>query len=817
MKHIRRRQGAALAVFAVLVVALSACSGGSSSTNVRNATLGVQVTTVFSFVDPSDQYFIVPADVHSIDVRINGAEGGRRTAQESIGTGSAGKGGSASGTMPVTPGETLTLQVSQKGADITVNYGAGAYPDGGAGGYPGQQVDPRTYYITGRNWKFFGSGGGGSSRIYRNDQLVIIAGGGGGAGEWTNAGDGGQVGSSASADNGGTGATQSAGGKGGCSVVNNFLDKICSMDGQYLLGGSDDNAGSGGGGGYFGGGAGVAIDLAGSGGGGSSWAQAASFIGDVTYETGVQEGNGTITLNYFDPATQPPTTTTTTVDSNVTTTTAPVPPARRPCRWGGPCSVGDIGPGGGTVFFNFTGPWNAENSGPYLEVSTDSAKTEWCNVPNPYNPASTTWGSVSATNDNLIGGGGKNQVAMLKICQSGAANTVAAATWGGMNDWWLPNLLELQMLSNFFVANFHRYLQTDFAAYQEWLKFPPYKCGYLWSSNQVNARQATVVYIGNGKPQSGEKYGQSCVAGIRMFNYGDASLLPMPTTTTTSTPSTSTTTTMLATTTTSTSTTTTTLATTTTSMALVSTTNAPGTTVLTNSTDVASQTTTRSNTPSSVMATTTTSMAFVPTENAPETTTSKTTTTLPTTFTTIAQAQVAAEEKKHNVSEPPVRPVTPADYAITLPAASLAVIQTNTGGVDGAQNPDVGNFDIVLSAALKGKVTTFDIGIRLPKRAAKSATYFVRVVGKKKPTSKPCSIKFVASGKSGYKLTVACILANGKFQILNTKKMYPPSYKLMVRMPAIAGGAMLEVRSVVLGITGTPTTGIWRSRWIYMR
>ena len=602
MNHIRRSQGVALAVIAVLVVAISACSGGSSSTNVRNATLGAQVTAVFSFIDASDQYFTVPADVHSIDVRINGAEGGRRTANESSGIGSAGKGGSASGTMPVTPGETLTLQVSQKGADMTDMIGA--YPDGGAGGYPGQQRDPRTSYQTGYPWRFPGSEGGGSSRIYRNDQLLIIAGGGGGAGERSNAGDGGQVGSSASSDNGGRGATQSAGGKGGCTVVNNFLDKICSMDGQYLLGGSGDIAGSGGGGGYFGGGAGVALDTAGSGGGGSSWAEATSFVGDVTYETGVQEGNGTITLNYFDPAAQTPTTTTTTVDSHVTTTTAPVPPAQRPCRWGGPCSVGDIGPGGGTVFFNFTGTWNGDNSGPYLEVSTDSTKSEWCNVPNPYNPASTTWGSVSDTNNNLIGGGGNNQVAMLKICQSGAANTVAAATWGGMNDWWLPNLTELQILSNFFVANFNRYLQTDFAAYQEWLKFPPYKCGYLWSSNQVNNRQATVVYIGNGRPQSGEKSGQSCVAGIRMFNYGDSSLLPIPTTTTTSTTSTSTTTTTLAT------TTTTTLATTTTSMALVPTTNAPVTTVLTNSTDIAPQTTTRSNTSPLAMATTPTLTAL---------------------------------------------------------------------------------------------------------------------------------------------------------------------------------------------------------------
>ena len=509
----------ALALFA------TSCSSSDSS-RVLNAVLGATVSQTFETGE--SRTFVVPDGVTSIDVSVSGAQGGVRRDEVYQQPRTAGKGGLVAGQITVTPGETLTVQVGEKGADQSWS---GAYPDGGVGGQSGKVYDPTDYNNWFSSWRLFGSGGGGSSRIWRGIQpeygeatLLAIAGGGGGAGEESNGGDGGVTGGDGGSDlnfGAGGGATQEAGGYAGCTPVE-FVGagiKVCANPGFALRGGDGDVAGSGGGGGYFGGGAGSTATFARSGGGGSSWVKTDAFIGEAEFTTGVRSGNGAVTFTYFDPLAvpQPPLPTTTTTE----------PPAVVPCRWGGPCVVGDIGPGGGTVFFNATSPWNGADSGPYLEVSTEDVQhMRWCDQ-----------GYVNASRaiNGDMGGGKVNTDEIVKVCSSGAANKMNNATWGEKTDWYLPNKLELSLMSSLWQQRFTASQARDPNDYS-WAMWRPFSCGggYLWSSNQVDSTYATMFRLDNSGQYPMGKYEQRCAAGVRLFQYGDSSSLPIPTTTTTS-------------------------------------------------------------------------------------------------------------------------------------------------------------------------------------------------------------------------------------------------------------------------------------------
>jgi len=170
-------------VCGALALFTTSCSSSDSS-RVLNAVLGATVSQTF---ETGESTFVVPDGVTSIDVSVSGAQGGARTTREAVNPGTGGKGGRVVGQITVTPGETLTVQVGEKGADQS---GRSAFPDGGAGGYSGHVYDPTDYNNWFFVWQFPGSGGGGSSRISRGATLLAIAGGGGGAGEQSNGGDG---------------------------------------------------------------------------------------------------------------------------------------------------------------------------------------------------------------------------------------------------------------------------------------------------------------------------------------------------------------------------------------------------------------------------------------------------------------------------------------------------------------------------------------------------------------------------------------------------------------------------------------------------
>ncbi len=238
---------------------------------------GQTVTENFNFTG-APQTFTVPAGVFSVDILVQGAQGGSGMFNSASTDGALG--GEATGTLAVTPGDILNIYVGGMGQnDVSSNTPAG-------GGYNG-----------GGNASFFNSGtrgGGGGATDVRingntlNNRIIVGGGGGGTSGLQREGGAGGGLIGQSSVSIGalGGGGTQTMGGITGNSFA-------CE-NGSFGIGGSTIfNGGcSGGGGGWYGG-------ASGDGGGGGS-----GYIGGVTdgtFQTGVRSGNGFASITYCTP------------------------------------------------------------------------------------------------------------------------------------------------------------------------------------------------------------------------------------------------------------------------------------------------------------------------------------------------------------------------------------------------------------------------------------------------------------------------------------------------------------------------------------
>ncbi len=243
----RRRPAVRVASLSALVAILTLCWAAAPA----------QATTkVFSFTGV-EQIFTVPGGVHSISVVAIGGVGG------STADASGGEAAEVTGTVTVTPSQTLYVEVGGKGKDQGEG-GAGGFNGGGAGA----------------------GGGGGASDIRTSplvsglspDQRLLVAAGGGGAGgtgpseAGANGGAAGSPGASSSYFGGGAGTpTEGGAGASGCEPSGQ------GANGQLGSGGAGGNSfvesgpGGGGGGGYYGGGGGGgACSIGSSGGGGGS-------------------------------------------------------------------------------------------------------------------------------------------------------------------------------------------------------------------------------------------------------------------------------------------------------------------------------------------------------------------------------------------------------------------------------------------------------------------------------------------------------------------------------------------------------------------
>jgi hypothetical protein len=270
---------------AVLVVAAASVADAAAT----------PTTETFDQVGTDD--FEVPADVCQVEITAFGAEGGGSANTEPV---QGGLGGAATATVEVTPLEVLEVRVGGVGT-------AGNDVAGGAGGFNGGGDGGGSIFVEDGG----GGGGGGASDVRQGGgalaNRVVVAGGGGGGGADGNVDDGGQGGegggTSGTAGQDGGGGFMGGGGGGdeGTPAAGGAPGDFGATAGVSGTGGeggnTDRSGGGGGGGGWFGGGGGGATaatdDGAGGGGGGSGFGP----VG-VVLQTGVQAGDGLVTITF---------------------------------------------------------------------------------------------------------------------------------------------------------------------------------------------------------------------------------------------------------------------------------------------------------------------------------------------------------------------------------------------------------------------------------------------------------------------------------------------------------------------------------------
>lgn len=286
-------------------------------------------TALFSYTG-TEQAFVIPPRVTALTVT---AVGGRGGAGSTLGGafppgGPGGFGARVVATVPVTPGQTVFVEVGGNGGSASTQQ---AFNGGGPSAMTGADA---------------GGGGGGASDIRvcsrastcpalgsAQDQRLVVAGGGGGGGstglsaQGGGGGPGGALGSAGSNGSvspggtggvGGMGGTLIAGGAGGAAGSGNNPAGLPGLPGTAGQGGAGqapgttNSPGGGGGGGYFGGGGGggggrdSGGQVAGGGGGGSGSSYVTSSASAVGFSTD-SAGTPLVELSYVqDPAPPPP-------------------------------------------------------------------------------------------------------------------------------------------------------------------------------------------------------------------------------------------------------------------------------------------------------------------------------------------------------------------------------------------------------------------------------------------------------------------------------------------------------------------------------
>ena len=285
MKAISRRHYA-LRVCAAAAM-LAGCGGGAMSPSYQRVSSAAAVPDAacpgqqsFYYTGQSEK-FIVPKCASTVYVDAFGAAGAY-----------CADGGLVSATIPVTPGETLIVNVGSQGSVAK----GGGFNGGGRGADNG----------TGRR----GASGGGASDVRRGGATlahrVVVAGGGGSSsggggggpcgtgGGIPDGGNGGDPDCNVGNPNPGGGGTQSSGGAGGAGTNGGALGKGGNGVGSCLYlsppRGNTHWAG-GGGGGYYGGGGGA---NGGASGGGSGYAEPSAT--NVSSQNGVNAQNGSILI-----------------------------------------------------------------------------------------------------------------------------------------------------------------------------------------------------------------------------------------------------------------------------------------------------------------------------------------------------------------------------------------------------------------------------------------------------------------------------------------------------------------------------------------
>jgi hypothetical protein len=154
----------------------------------------------------------------------------------------------------------------------------------------------------------------------------------------------------------------------------------------------------------------------------------------------------------------------------------------------------------------------------------------------------------------------------------------------------------------------------------------------------------------------------------------------------------------------------------------------------------------------------------------------------------------------------------PTEFAIQLPTKTPTVAASVD--VDDPQDPEYGTFGLAMAKSSGSTGQRFEVTIGIPKKPARSITHDLRLVGRSTPTNGSCKLTFTATKAKSYRLAVKCPKSAGGFEVLNPKKTYPLGYKLRLGVPALSGGARLEIRTNVKRDKQSPTSRLWRSKWL---
>jgi uncharacterized repeat protein (TIGR01451 family) len=424
--------GGALALVLALVPA-----GPANAASGDCTTSGNTVTCTFTFTG-GPQTWTVPANISQATFAVWGAEGG-------VSGGAGGLGAKVDGTLPVTAGTALQINVGQAGmhqgrtgfggggsagtnaasgggaSDVRSPAADGSYPlanrllvAGGGGGGAQPSSAPAGQ---GGNAGQAGTNGGSSSDF----GATLGGGGGGGAGTTTGPGAGGAGGTvtgtascppatstanfGLGGTSGGTGASQGTGGHGG----------------DEAGGGA---SGGGGGGGYFGGGGGgssAADGGCGVSGGGGGGGGGASFTGNtgagVSVSAAPDAPNGEVIISYQLPAAA----TTTTVSAPATGTAGTAIPASSISA----ALSGATSDASGTITFTVFGP----QSSPPADCTSGGTTVGTAAVSGngTYNPsAGFTPGSAGTYWWYASYGGDASNLASTSGCGAGMTSTVVS-------------------------------------------------------------------------------------------------------------------------------------------------------------------------------------------------------------------------------------------------------------------------------------------------------------------------------------------------------------------------------------------------------
>jgi len=248
----------------------------------------------------------------------------------------------------------------------------------------------------------------------------------------------------------------------------------------------------------------------------------------------ISSGSGTFTITFTNPVATAGSVSRLTIQSS--------PSSAPTCAQGGTCSVGDIGPGGGRIFFysvsGFScGATYTSTGSPtgglckYLE----SAPSGWNSGSDPTmmwavsgNQTIDVPGITNDANANLnisqVGLGYKNSLAI--VAQNGAGTTYAAGAsrayaGGSKNDWYLPTLAEINLL-----CQWNRGVTSDVSTAcaggtlnsGTGASAAGFVEAYYWTSSGHNTNYAWVQYLGGNNQGHGRKdFTTSPVRPIRAF------------------------------------------------------------------------------------------------------------------------------------------------------------------------------------------------------------------------------------------------------------------------------------------------------------